>query len=797
MGDRRGQSHFLPTLLLHGARHKCRDRPRPTSVSFSEIPLSLILKGMLAFCRSSIVVAVFAAVGVLAQGAGGWAQPLGFSSTARTFDLSDTVQLDRVDQSVLAQLERVKACLADQQWDEAVDTLCRLSEAAEAKLVAVTQRRYLNLRDFVQMRLAALPPPALKRYRDRVDPAARKWYEAGLARRQRALLQKVVDEAFASSYGDKALMALGEMDLESSDPAAARWCWERILPNRLAAGATPAWPSYPDTKLDLATVRARLVLASILEGSPARARAELAAFAALHPEARGRLGGRDVNYTEALASLLAASAAATVHRPGTGSLFSPTMFGDEPSVGALPGAEKCTCPRSADWPTFAGSPQRNRVAPPLIDVGAVVWRRRLRPEPSSMEHAFEPIRSGEDPQRPLSFQPLVIGRMLLINDADTIKAFRLDRGGPMWADTATIFQSQLSGAAASAASPAETLGTPRFTMTAYAGRLFARMGSAVTSQPPAATALWQRGYLVCLDLNAQGRLLWRAEPDEGWAFEGSPVVDDDGVYLAMRRSDIRPQAFVACLDPETGRLRWRCFLCGADTPARGALYESTHNLLTLVGHTLYCNTNLGAVAAVRADDGRLLWVSLYPRARHGDLTRLAPHWRRDLNPCVYDRGTLLVAPADSPRILAFEAATGQMLWQTDTQVADALHLLGATRDWLIAGGRRLYWIGLKDANQGRVKHVWPDSSEGPGAGRGLLAGKSVLWPTRDNLYVFDQETARPEKRIDLAARGVHGGNLLVAGGRLVVATSSELVVLGTMAGGSPNNNQLTSVGRQD
>ena len=67
---------------------------------------------------------------------------------------------------------------------------------------------------------------------------------------------------------------------------------------------------------------------------------------------------------------------------------------------------------------------------------------------------------------------------------------------------------------------------------------------------------------------------------------------------------------------------------------------------------------------MRADDGRLLWVSLYPRARRGDLAKLAPHWRRDLNPCVLDRGTLLVAPADSPRIFAFDAATGQILWQT-------------------------------------------------------------------------------------------------------------------------------------
>ncbi len=170
----------------------------------------------------------------------------------------------------------------------------------------------------------------------------------------------------------------------------------------------------------------------------------------------------------------------------------------------------------------------------------------------------------------------------------------------------------------------------------------------------------------------------------------------------------------------------------------------------MAGGTLYYNTNLGAVAAVAADDGRLLWVSLYPRDRRGDLAKLAPHWRRELNPCVFDRGTLLVAPADSPRIFAFDAATGQALWQTGTEVEDAVDLLGVAGEWLIAGGRKLYWISLRDEDRGRVKHVWPDGAERPGYGRGVLAGDSVLWPTRDNLYIFDQQTAQPRKVVDLA-----------------------------------------------
>ena len=87
----------------------------------------------------------------------------------------------------------------------------------------------------------------------------------------------------------------------------------------------------------------------------------------------------------------------------------------------------------------------------------------------------------------------------------------------------------------------------------------------------------------------------------------------------MRHADIRPQLHVACFDTATGRMRWRRFICAAETPARGTLAECTHNLLTLAGGTIYVNTNLGAVAALAAESGRINWLSLYPRAARGNL----------------------------------------------------------------------------------------------------------------------------------------------------------------------------------
>ena len=781
------------------------------------------------------------AAALLLAGRGGAVQAQwGGLAPSSQFELSEAVQLDQADNAVLAQLERVKTLLADRQWDEAVELLRQLPETSEGKLLAAAPRRYIGLGDWCQLQLAALPSEALRLYRGRVDPVAKQWYERGVAQRDRHWLQKVVDQAFASSYGDRALMALGDMALESGDYAAARWNWERIVPNVRATvqlspqlerpGArgqwpeqanpnselrTPkflspsAWPAYPDTKLDLAAVRARLVLASILEAADgksgtgslsrngpeagtdaerwsaqkanlsrfSRARAELVEFARLHPDAQGRLGQHEGRYVELLETLLTES---TAWPEGKGA-----GVRDQGSDAANQQSE--IIDHQSDWPTFAGNPRRNKIAPQLTDVGAVAWRIPLISPLPKGEGTV-----GENSAEPLSFHPLAVGDLVLVNNDRQILAVRQDTGKPAWGKTAAIYQAELAGVAGPPTILPDALGSPCFTMTVFQGRLLARMGPALTGQPQDATAAVGPGYLVCLDLAAQGRLLWKIAPEEGWTFEGSPVANEHGVYVAMRRQDIRPQAVVACFEADTGRLRWRRFICGAETPSRGVLPEYTHNLLTLSGGVIYYNTNLGAVAAVRTDDGRVLWISLYPRALRGDLSNLAPHWRRDLNPCVLDRGTLLVAPADSPRIFAFDAPTGQPLWQTGSELEDAAYLLGTAGDWLLAGGGRLYWISLRDEDRGRVKHVWPDGPDRPGYGRGVLAGQSVLWPTRDKLYIFDQQTARLRKAVDLAAHGAGGGNLLVTrGGQLLIVTESELIALGPYGGRTHGSEKLT------
>ena len=524
---------------------------------------------------------------------------------ANPYELSDKVQVDEADSAVRAHFERVTAYVAEKQWDEAVETLRQVMETSGAKLIRLDPQRWITVRDYCQMKIAALPAEGLALYRSRVDPLAKKWYEQAIAQRDPELLQSIVDQMFASSWGDDALYALGEMALERGDYAAVRGCWEQISPQLKTPDGRPlwlepnskaapvAWLAYPDTDLKLADVCARLALVSILEGDERRAKAELESLAKLDSKAKGRMGGREVVYAEFLAGLLESA------------------------------AKWPAKPQSGDWLTFAGDSDRTRVLAGKVEIGKPAWEPIPFGPPRSADVANGiGNRVAEDRDELLSYHPVLTGDLVLFNDEQRIYAFNVHTGKPAW-PVENMDPHRKPGEIYRDETPEKNggglsrgLGVPRFTLSVQGNRLYARMGAPLTSRSPETRFPTSAGYMVCLNLAESGKLVWKVLPeDERWAFEGSPLCDGTNVFVAMRHDDVRPQSHVACFDAQTGALRWRRWICSAETPGqRVQLDEITHNLLTLDHDTLYLNTNLGMVAALSANGGQIRWLFQYPRA---------------------------------------------------------------------------------------------------------------------------------------------------------------------------------------
>jgi outer membrane protein assembly factor BamB len=685
------------------------------------------------------------------------------------------VKLDEADNAARSHLERIQRYLADGQWDEAVEALRGLMDASGERLVALPPDdargggefvRFVPLHQFGQGRLATFAqeaPQALEAYRQRVDPLAEAWLKRAVAERDPQRLQEVADRFFASRSGDDALLRLGDIELEQGNFARARRAWQQLSPPPAGPAAPPPWLAYPKPDLDLDAVRARLVLVSILEGSPARAERELELLIRLAPEAQGTLGGQSGRYGELLSDLLAASRTWPAQR------------------------------ETAEWTTLGGSAARNKTAAAAVDVALrPIWSVPLprRPANDSASAGSKP----EGTEGWLGYHPLVSGAAVLIATGDTlddIHGYDLDTGRPLWLETslppdavAQMQPSALPGVPSSGRS-----GTPQYTLTVAGNHLYAKLGPQATSlaasdrreTPPL-------GYLAALDLQADKKLLFEIRLDqppwgEGWSVEGVPLAANGRLYVALRQRDgVRTQSHVAAFDSKRGELIWQRFVAAAESSGQGPTVEFSHNLLALAEGVLYLNTNFGVVAAVRARDGQMQWVTQYPQIA-SDAPESEPPRRssgRGLTPCVLHKGLVLTAPSDCDRVFALDAVTGQKIWDTPPGTgADIQYLLGVGSGNLIASGSRLVWI---DVQTGEIKARFPTQFDAAlrGYGRGILAGNQVYWPTRDQICVFDQRGPQQTRQpLELAPLGLTGGNLVISRDVLLIAGPGQLSAFNT------------------
>ena len=755
-------------------------------------------------------------------------------------------EVDLLDSASAAHLESAKRFLAEEQWAEAVEAIRRVMEAEEGRLVRVDLaqpltgfERYIPAAEFCQWRLAALAadaPAALAHYRGLIDSLADDWLRQANQDRDRAGFERIIEQAFASRSGDQALLRLGDLALVQGDSVLARSSWERIHPSFTITPAasvklqapvgSPLWLAlrqfdfaqrgselaklipangpvppgvYPDSDLDLADVWARLVVVSVFEGSLERARVELEVIRALYPEAEGQLGGQSGKLVDLLSSQLELA-----------QTWSPKRY-------------------SHDWPTFGGDFKRSKSAPNEVDIaGRPLWSFTLPRLNSDREMVGAGrLRVADDGKGVLSYFPVVADNRVLVRfDARTnsyVAALDLKTGTKVWQidyrrgtqdlDPRLLNEPfQVNDAHADLTRHA---GVARYTQTIAGNKAFFRMGSPVSS--PASRRLPQmvssdQGFLLGLDLASEGKPLegFPIRPEStAWAFEGTPIADEENIYVAMRRVDgARSQVYVAAFELQTtavgavdadalnarpsGRMKWRTKICSGATPGGGDFDELTHLLLTMGEGTIYCNTNLGAVAAVDADDGQLKWLVKYPRSpfHSGDPDRREEHFFRDLNPCLFHQGLLIVAPSDCDQLFALHSATGEIAWALPPgECSDAVHLLGIEEDCLLASGDWLYWI---DIHSGRLLTQFPQAGPtGPtqaapsprGFGRGVLAGSSVYFPTREHLFVFQQRPLKTDfgwkpqlvRQIDLVPRGETGGNVIIANGVLLIVSGDRLV----------------------
>ncbi|HZY89175.1 MAG TPA: PQQ-binding-like beta-propeller repeat protein, partial [Gemmataceae bacterium] len=578
------------------------------------------------------------------------------------------------------------------------------------------------------------------------------------------LLRKVVDEAFCSRSGEKALDLLGDLAFERGRFDEAEGWWRSLAPldggdKRESEGGELLYPDPQGT----ARSRAKQLLARLFRGD-AEFESDLEAFRARHGKAEGALAGGKGTYADLLRALAAARKKAPVAVP--------------------------------EWTTFGGDPERGLVVPGGPDVlerlarlcrAGPTWRFDLETRQRILGRPAPPDTAVGKPlfARGLAFHPVIAAGAVLVADARRVTAYDLRTGESSdWYDAADEF----GGFAGKEKLPAPA--DLRYTLTVAGGRVYARLGAQEVRPPDKEGRGAAESLLVCLSLRPSSsgkRLLWYARPAVvgNAVFEGAPLVCDGVVAVAATRFEngravtelIGYPADTESISPAP---LWRTTVCEAHELRPGLKRGEgrfRHHLLTRAGHRLVYCSHSGALVAVDALTGRRLWGLRYPRRAEDDED--APPLR-DLTPCLFAGGRLYAAPADSDRLLCLDPATGKTLWEREH--THVVHLLG------VGQGRLIFTTpdGLCGVDAATGNKVWsqPDSNGRLSPlGRGILLGDLVLWPTPPGsgrpygVYAVRQKDGRqPDGSDPSLLHRIPSGNLVYADGCLAVTDRQTLSV---------------------
>lgn len=258
--------------------------------------------------------------------------------------------------------------------------------------------------------------------------------------------------------------------------------------------------------------------------------------------------------------------------------------------------------------------------------------------------------------------------------------------------------------------------------------------------------------IKCWDLAGAGRLLWdtgsRDIGDEmlrTTSFNSAPVVEGDRVWALGWRKSGYIDVTLWCLDAHTGKKVWSRPIVGNQVdltmfgePAREPILGS----IRVDDGTVYCCSNLGAIAALRSWDGQVQWVMEYDRdSQRSYRGRYRPQRRSSIwspNPIVIEDGMLFVTPLDCNQLYAIEASSGIVRSQVNGKGLGP-YMLGTTDGKLVLFGDLLTSMVASDIGH---RELWKQAlTRSPGLGRPALVEDGVV-------YVSAGESALIHQRLD-------------------------------------------------
>ncbi len=584
--------------------------------------------------------------------------PAAAASNARSAEAVLDVMPDTGDR-----LELVDELLKAKKWARALEKLAQIAEEAEGTVWSTDGTIYIPLEAHIRNRMIAMPAEGLAFYRLRYDPEAEAMLREGVAKQSVAILDAVGAAYPASSFAGPALDAAASVLIDRGNFDAASDRLLRLLDRPRAAGAPAS-----ETRLRAAAL-AKLAFCRAGLGDQAGARQALDRLRKLGDAGRISAGGGTIGLDALVAAALERAPAPDIP------------------------------PRVEAWSMPGGSLAHARpMAAPRFNLSKR-WEHRIRAVPSSagpaavrrLPRGGRAVVFNQRGQRQApAASPLPAmdaAGVMYVNTGERVIAFEHITGRVRWT-------SKPPRAPAPAPAGPRVIGG-----WAYQGRFMALLwpawpgGSSVSLGGGKVFALEHardtRTQLLARSLAAfdaaTGSRLWTIRQDAaGHGFEAGAFfpwapkfVDLPGGPVVIGQACYREQMFLCSVDANTGKLKWKVYLC-ADPTRVMTMYGRPGGPLALgqpavIGDgVVYAATGMGVVAAVDARTGGVRWLSRYPRSavrvvagdpRRGRITQYQPKGGWGGGFPVLAGGRLFVAPADANELLLFDRRTGAILKQ--------------------------------------------------------------------------------------------------------------------------------------
>lgn len=633
------------------------------------------------------------------------------------------------------------------RWREVVEIYADALETSPDALVPVDGNdRFVSVFSYCMQKLGRAPEAAREAYRLRFDGPVRDRLTAAREARDAAALQAIIAGYPYCSYVAEAGLALAAILLDDGRVDEAADALETL------------WASKSPPR---ARAAAQLATALQLAGRAERLKAlqdELAADAVL-AAASVTVAGRERNLLDYVRGL--------EPRPRAAAL-APIAVPDQ-------------------WPMIGGSASGPAVVPDRRTLPPLEWEAQLPPADTSEEWDLygRPSRRRAPPSPPLC--AAVADGMLFVHNEYHVRAYSLYARRPveLWSHSVPAPLGELMMEETILHGATVDRGRVFVNLVVQLGLTVRRRGSITVTYP------FPKRRLVALD-QFTGRVLWTFGADDDLrdvSVPLPPTTDGRYLYVGLVEQDLPTSLFshfVACLDPENGRVLWKTFVASGNTEINlfgNSIRESIGSPVAVRGDLVFYCTNHGAIAALQRQTGRPKWVYRYRQwaispTRTPRANRNYPEWHN--GPMIADADALIVAPADARHFFGLKPDTGEPLWKPRTRDDLARYLLGRFGDRVVFGGEDVYAYDIGGGREPRL--AWCAGLMGnlgsQGAGRGAISAGRVYQPTERGVAVIDLRDGRieDERSYQFERSGLFMANGAFLGDALVLSGLDRVAV---------------------